>query len=103
MEHTVITDLYEASWLLINGCVLDEVECIKLSGKLACQFTFLGKRLTELRARYYDRDAVVNLFSFRQSYNQIHGLVHQAKKHYLDEAKVLSRQSAEVSETGGEG
>ena len=46
MEHTVITDLYEASWLLINGCVLDEVECIKLSGKLACQFTFLGKRLT---------------------------------------------------------
>ena len=95
MEQTTVTDLYEAVWLLMNGCTLDEVECFKLSGKLACRLSFSGNAIPLLQDEYFVKKASVNLFSFRQGYNQINGLVHQAKKNFSQREKELNRQAAE--------
>lgn len=77
-----VTDLYQAAYLLTNGCEVEEVQCIPAGGAIACRLTFSGEELDTLSERFLQRSAEVNLFAFRQAYNQIHSYVHQAKKSY---------------------
>ena len=80
MERQNVTDLYQASYLLLKGCELESVACIPVGEKLACRLTFSGEDLTCLSHQFYERQAEVNLYAFRQAYNQINSLVHQAKR-----------------------
>ena len=75
-----ITDLYQAAYLLLCGCELNGVECIPVGGALACRLTFSGAGLEAALEEYFRKAACVNLFAFRQAYNQVNGYVHQAKK-----------------------
>jgi hypothetical protein len=81
-ETVVVTDLYEAAYLVLEEARLEAVECIRLSGSLACSLKFSGKGLLESQDEYFSKRAVVNLYAFRQAYNQVNSLVHQAKKNY---------------------
>ena len=82
METLGVTDLYHASYLLVHGCELSEVECIPLAGTLACRLSFRGDEIHNLSGQWYEKSAVVNLWAFRSAYNQINSYVHQAKKNY---------------------
>ena len=95
MDTITVTDLYQATWFLINGTELKEVECIPMGGQLACRLTFSGQKIPQLQELYFTREAASNLFSFRQGYNQINSFVHQAKKSY-------SHRQRELKESGGE-
>ena len=99
MEKTTVADLYEAAWLLINGCALEEVECVKLSGRPACRLTFSGIGIPALQEEYFSKQAAVNLFSFRQGYNQINSFVSRAKKNYAERERALLK---EARRAGGE-
>lgn len=87
METVEITDLYQASYYLVNGCSLQAVECIPLSGTLGCRISFAGPQLEDLGRTWYEKKAVVNLWAFRSAYNQINSLVHQAKKNHSYQAR----------------
>ena len=69
MDTITVTDLYQATWFLINGTELKEVECIPMGGQLACRLTFSGAKIPQLQELYFTREAAANLFSFRQGYN----------------------------------
>jgi hypothetical protein len=82
MASAQVTDLYQASYLLVNGCALTGIECIPTGGSLSCRMSFSGDEVDELVQAWFDRKAVVNLWAFRSAYNQVNSYVHQAKKSY---------------------
>lgn len=77
-----VTDLYEAAYLVMKGLKIEGVECIPLSGTLACRMSFSGRGLEEALGEYFEKKACVNLYSFRSAYNQVNSYIHQAKKNY---------------------
>lgn len=81
-EKIDVTDLYHACYLLVNGCKLVGVECLPLAGTVGCRLSMAGRDVRRLCAEYYEQRATVNLYAFRQAYNQINSYVHQAKKCY---------------------
>jgi hypothetical protein len=94
MNHREVTDMYEAAWLVSNGCRIEEVECVPLSGSLACRFTFSGDNLSELEDTFFQKAAMVNVHAFRSAYGQVNSFVHEAKKNY-------DRRLRELRRTGG--
>ena len=91
-----VTDLYLASYLLLNGCRLMKVECIPSGGVLSCSMTFSHISIPGLEDRFFDQSATVNLAHFRTAYNQINGHVHQAKKNYDRERRTAAREGDEA-------
>jgi hypothetical protein len=82
METAEITDLYQASYLLLSGCELTAIECIPTGKAISCRLCFKGRELHQLTQDWWDKKAVANLWSFRSAYGQINSYVHQAKKSY---------------------
>ncbi len=96
MTRKEVTDLYEAAWLAANGCRIEEVECVPLSGTLACRFTFSGNTLSELEETFFQKAAVVNVHVFRSAYGQVNSFVHEAKKSYDRRLRELRRQGGGI-------
>lgn len=86
-----VTDLYEAAYLILSGCSLEEVTCIPVSESLSCRLIFSGPGVEAARRIYDTRQAVVNLEDFRRAYGQVNSYVHQAKKSFDRERRLLRR------------
>ena len=86
-----ITDLYLASYLLLNGCRLIEVQCIPTGGTVSCRLLFSGTKLIELEDDFFGQRAMVNLIAFRSANNQVNGYIHQAKKSFDRDHRMASR------------
>lgn len=99
METVEVTDLYQASWLLLSGCQLSGIQCIPMSGTLSCLMNFVGPRIYELQEQYFDKKASVNLWAFRTAYNQVNSYIHQAKKSY-EQAKRRETAGATTAQGG---
>jgi hypothetical protein len=92
--HTVhVTDLYEAAYLILSGCTIEEVSCIPVSESLSCRMTFSGLGLAEAQDDFYAKRACVNLHAFRQAYGQVNTYVHQAKKSFDRERRLARREA----------
>ena len=95
IEHpatpTVVTDLYEAAWLIMSGCTLDEVSCIPLSDSLSCRLYFSGDCIAWAKDAFRQKAATVNLHDFRQAYGQVNGYVHLAKKSFDRERRAARK------------
>ena len=97
-----VTDLYLASYLLMSGCPLAKVECIPTGSALSCSLFFSHQRVPDLEDAFFEQRAVVNLTQFRTAYNQVNGLVHQAKKSYeREQRRSASEAAGGSSATGG--
>ncbi len=82
METVEVTDLYQASWYLLSGCEILGVECIKAGNGTSCRILVQGQNLAELANAWFEREAVVNLWTFRNAYSEINSHVQQAKRSY---------------------
>lgn len=82
MERVGVTDLYQAAYLVVRGARLEAVECIPVGGAVGCRLTFGGEALEAAQEEFFAKTAAVNLYAFRQAYNQVNSYVHQAKKSY---------------------
>ena len=91
MEHADVTDLYEAAYLVTEGCRVEGVRCIPLSSSVGCCLSISGLSLPAGRETFHRKEAVVNLNAFRSAYTQVNGLVHEAKKAWEKEQRALSR------------
>lgn len=97
MESVDVTDLYQASYLILQGCTLKAIECIPTGGSLSCRMTFSGADVPQAQDDYFAHRAVVNLYAFRSAYNQVNSFVHQAKKSYdLSRRSDARRHAGEV-------
>jgi len=84
METVAVTDLYQASYLLLSGCQLTEASCTPSGTKaLSCTLYFSGQHLATLEENWFSKRAMVNLWAFRQAYSQVHQYVDQAKKEFV--------------------
>ena len=82
METTHVTDLYQASFYLVNGCTLEGVQCIPMAGGISCRLAFSGDRLDELTSAWFEKKAAANLWAFRSAYSQVTSWTTQAKRAY---------------------
>jgi hypothetical protein len=93
--HTAhITDLYEAAYLILSGCTVEEVSCIPVSESLSCRMTFSGDALAGAQDDFYAKKACVNLHAFRQAYGQVNTYVHQAKKSFDRERRMARHEGS---------
>jgi hypothetical protein len=93
MPSVSVTDLYEAAYLILSGCSLDEVTCIPVSESLSCRLVFSGPGVESAERIFQTRQATVNLEDFRRAYGQVNSLVHQAKKAFDRERRVMRREA----------
>lgn len=91
MKRTQVTDLYEAAYLLLSGCTLEEVDCIPVSASLSCRLTFAGEAIQDAQDDFYAKKAVVNLHAFRNAYGQVNSFIHEAKKSFDRERRQARR------------
>ena len=94
MQTAHVTDLYEAAYLILSGCTLEEVSCIPISESLSCRLTFSGPGLDSAQRIFSARQAVVNLDDFRRAYGQVNSYVHQAKKSFDRERRYARKGGA---------
>jgi hypothetical protein len=87
MECAEVTDLYEAAYLVTEGCQVEGVRCIPLSSSVGCCLTLSGHNLSARRETFHRKEAVANLSSFRNAYTQVNGLMHEAKKAFQRERR----------------
>lgn len=80
-------DLYEASYYLINQCILEGVETLQLGKKPTCKLTFKGEDIYELRETYLTGDSVVSLTNFREAYSKLLQTTYFAKKEHSKRLK----------------
>ena len=81
------TDLYEASYYLLEGCSIDCIQCLVVNGKALSQFSFGGRNLPRLQLNWFQGTAEVNLLKFRRAYSQINLFSYEAKKKWKQERK----------------
>ena len=96
MESVEIIDLYEAAYLITKGCRIEEVRCVPLSSvSLGCSIMVSDSDpdLLEKRKTFWRKEALVNLYSFRNAYTQVNGLVHEAKKAFKKELRAKGQES----------
>ena len=93
MEHADVTDLYEAAYLVTEGCRVEGVRCIPLSKSVGCSLAISGEGLESGRKAFAGKQATVNLYAFRGAYTQVNGLVHEAKKAWEKEQRALGREA----------
>ena len=87
MESVEISDLYEAAWLLTEGCRIEGVRCIPLSRSVGCSFEVCGEGIGKKREAFHEKLAIVNLYAFRSAYTQVNGYLVEAKKAYERERR----------------
>ncbi len=82
METVEITDLYQASYYLLSGCEILGVECLKTGNTTNCRIHVRGADLAKLAEDWFNKQAVVNLWTFRNAYTEINSHVQQAKRSF---------------------
>jgi len=80
MERVEVTDLYEAAYLVCEGCQVEGIRCIPVSRSMSCSIAIAGEGIGKKQELFHDWCAEANLHTFRNAYTQVNGLVHEAKK-----------------------
>ena len=96
MESVEIIDLYEAAYLITKGGRIEEVRCVPLTSSiLGCSIMVSDPApdLLEKRKTFWQKEAMVNLYAFRNAYTQVNGLVHEAKKAFKKELRQKGQES----------
>ena len=91
-----VTDLYEAAFLVTEGCRIEGVRCLPLSKSVGCSFTVSGEGIGTKREAFQEKKAAVNLYAFRSAYTQVSGYMVEAKKAYEREQRARGRQGAQI-------
>jgi hypothetical protein len=88
-DEVEVTDLYLASYYVLNGCTVAKVICIQAGKDYRCSLVMKGdcEVIHEVQAEFFQNRAMVNLMAFRDAYNQVNGFVRQAKKSYEKESR----------------
>lgn len=97
MDRVETSDSYHASYLMANGQTVEEVQCIPIAGEVSCKLVFSGPRVLELTDDFFSKNACVNLYIFRQAYNQVQNYIQQGLRTYRTEMKRSKR-----AHSGGE-
>jgi len=93
MNIVSTSDLYEASYYLINGCTLEGVETLQLGSKTVCQMSFKGQEIYNLREVYLRGESTVNLTSFRTAYSKLLQTTYFVKKEHSKKIRGLSHET----------
>ena len=79
-NHISTSDTYESCFYLLAGCSLVAVEGFPRNGRITCSLKFTGTNILSKQAEYFSGKAVVDLFEFRRTYQQVCAWIKEAKK-----------------------
>lgn len=82
METVEVTDLYQATYYLIQGSELTGVECIPAGTGTSCRIRFRGECFAALERAWYAKEVQVNLWAFRTAYTEVNSHVQNAKRSF---------------------
>jgi hypothetical protein len=82
MEKVSVTDLYEGLLPAFKRSRAGDVRCIPAGKNINCELVLCGGSLTDLMDDYYQKNAMVNLFSFRSVYSRVSSHIHNAKRSF---------------------
>jgi len=84
VERVEVMDLYLACYYVLRGCELAGVTCIPTGKDYRCEIVVKGDEalVSAIQGEYFSHTATVNLFAFRDAYNQVNGCIRQAKRSY---------------------
>ena len=88
-----VSDAYLAAWLLINSCTIVQCTWRPNAGPLGGLMVFSGSRVHELVQAYFNHNARVEIWEFRDATNRITQCLHEAR----------DEQRQTLSETEGKG
>lgn len=68
-----VMDLYLACYYVLRGCELAGVTCIPTGKDYRCEIVLRGDEdlVNAIQGEYFSHTATVNLFAFRDAYNQV--------------------------------
>jgi len=89
VEQVEVMDLYLACYYVLRGCELAGVTCIPTGKDYRCELVVRGddQLVHAIQDEYFSHRATVNLFAFRDTYNQVNGCIRQAKKSYREDTR----------------
>jgi len=89
VDEVEVMDLYLASYYLVRGCTVARVDCIPTGRDYRCEIVMKGASdlIYAVQDEFFHNRATVNLLAFRDAYNQVNGLLRQAKKSYEKDSR----------------
>jgi hypothetical protein len=76
------SDAWEASWMLLNGCEILEIESTKTNGRIICHMVIRGENITRLQLSYLNGEAKAPVLQMRSMVGQVNAWMYAAKKKF---------------------
>jgi len=98
VDQVEVMDLYLACYYVLRGCEVAAVKCTPTGRDYRCSVVVRGGfgLVHEIQDEYFSHRASVNLWDFRDAYNQVNGCIRQAKKSYREDTRSEDRRGGEV-------
>jgi len=82
VTHITTTDAWEASWLLLKGCELEEIEAVKTNDRIICRMILKGENISRLQLTYLNGEAQAGILNLRSMVGQVNAWMYAAKKQF---------------------
>ena len=94
------SDAWEASWMLLNGCELIEIEGMQTKGRIICNIILKGENITRLQLAYLNGEAKASILQMRSMVGQVNAWIYAAKKKFKQQVHLASQEK--TASQGGE-
>ena len=85
MKQAITHDIYEAAYMLLNKCQLEDIEGIQVNGRIICNLLLTGENINQLQITYLNGEASANILDLRRMVGQVNEWVHQSKKKFKNQ------------------
>lgn len=79
------SDAWEASYMLLEGANLDEIEGMQTNGRIICRMILSGENITKLQLTYLNGEAKAGVLELRSMLGQVNAWLYAAKKKFKNQ------------------
>jgi len=76
------SDAWEASYVLLSGAHLDEIEVMQANGRIICRMILSGENISKLQLTYLNGEAYASILELRSMLGQVNAWMYAAKKKF---------------------
>ena len=79
------SDAWEASYILLSGAHLDEIEAMQTNGRIICRMVLSGENISKLQLTYLNGEAQAGVLEMRSMLGQVNAWMYAAKKKFKNQ------------------
>jgi hypothetical protein len=80
------SDAWEASYILLSGARLDEIEAMQTNGRIICRMILSGENISKLQLTYLNGEAQAGVLELRSMLGQVNAWMYAAKKKFKQQS-----------------